>query len=301
LDETLFKILKKIYYKKQYVKDEKGYQIRIETGDEFDCDTKTTQYSTANLTQAELSYLQKNGYPFNQIIHATHDDTIKKLKEIIKHPNVSLENLTAAYISGFYSYPRGRQPIISYLFASAVPVHSFVNRHNQAVCEICAVNKEFWLEAGNEIFRNYWGYSWNEIRNDFYLDLDEFSQLPPRLPTQEDLRIFWSVIDLIGNAPADETVGKLEQRISKAKLIPNCEKYRLRGQLIALSELGVMPNRFVKPLYDGFTDFETQCEISRKAPGNPRSDVVLPLSGWRGEYGICKERLNEVFGAFRTE
>jgi len=106
------------------------------------------------------------------------------------------------------------------------------------------------------------------------------------------------VVDLIRNAPADETVGKLEQRIAKSKLIPSCEKYRLRGQLMALAELGIMPNRFIKPLYDEFTTFDTRCEVSRNAISNPRSDIILPLSGWRGEYGICEERFNKVFGEF---
>jgi len=300
LDETLFKILKKVYGKKRYIKNENGYQVPIETGDKYDCGTGTTQYSTENLTQAELSYLQESGYPLNEVVHVTHDETIKKLKEILKHPNISFKNLTAAYIAGFCSFPRGRQPIISYLFAAAVPVHSFVKWGNSSACGMCAIDKESWLETGTEIFREYLGYSWNEIPKRFYLDLEEFSQLPPKVPTSEDLHIFCAVIDLIRNAPADETVGKLEQRITKAKLIPKCEKYRLRGQLMALAELGVMPNRFIKPLYDEFTDFETVCTLDRKIPGSPRSDVVLPLSGWRGELGICEERYNEVFGEYRA-
>lgn len=295
MDEQLFKILKKVYYKKKYMKDEKEYQTIVETGDIYDGRTETTNYSTDNLSPKELLYLTKSNYPLNEITQGSHDETIHKLKEIIKHPNLSLDNLLSAYIAGFGSFPRGRQPILSYLFAKAVPIHLFCNSHEGAVCEVCSLHKDFWLEKGKEIFRNYWGYSWNEKISAFYLDLVEFSELNPIVPTEEDLHIFCAVIDLIRNAPKGETVGKLEQRIIKSKTIPHCEKYRLRGQLIALAELGVMPNPYIPPLFDRFTDFITQCDISRKIPGSSRSDVVLPLAGWHGDNGICEKRFYELF------
>lgn len=291
MDEQLLKILKKVYYKKKYIKDEKGYQTAVATGDLYDCKTRTTMYSTGNLSSKELLCLTKCGYPFNEITQGSHDETIHKLKEIIKHPNLSLDNLLSAYIAGFGSFPRGRQPILSYLFARAVPVHTFCNSHEGAVCEVCSLQKEFWLEKGKELFRNYWGYSWNERIAAFYLDLEEFSQLNPVVPTKDDLHIFYTVIDFIRNAPKDETVGKLEQRIKRSNIIPHCEKYRLQGQLISLAELGVIPNPFIPPLFDKFTDFMTQCDIGRKIPGSSRSDVVLPLAGWHGENGTGQRYL----------
>lgn len=298
LDEKLFRILKKVYYKKKYIKDEKGYKVRVETGDRFDLETSTMHYSTENLSPSERTYLQSSGYPVNETIHDTHDGNIKKLKEILTHPNLSLHNLLSAYIAGFGSFPRGRQPIISYLFARAVPLHNFCNSQGGEICEICGMKKEFWLEKGNEIFRNYWGYSWNEGVEDFYLDLEEFLELPPQHETDEDLRIFFSVIDMIRNALEEETPGKLEQRIKKSKRIPGCETYRLRGQLMALAELGVMYNPVIKPLFDGFTKHDIRCGLGRKLPGSSRSDIVLPLGGWRGKYGICEERFCELFGEF---
>ena len=298
MDEKLYKILKKVYCKVRYVKDESGRQVRVETGDEFDCVTRTVQYSTDNLSQQELFYLQESGYPTNEIVHDTHDSAIEKLKKILQHENISLQNLIAAYICGFFSFPRGRQPIISYLFATAVSYHTYTNAYNNHICETCGMEDEFWVERGNEIFGRYAGQAWNERRRTFYVDLEEFSRLSPKAPTQEDLRIFFAVIDLIRTSSSDETVSKLEKRILKAKLIPHCNKYVLRGMLMTLAELGVMPNRFIKPLYDGFTEFNKMCEIDRKVPGSARSDIVLPLSGWRGECGICEERFSEIFGEF---
>ena len=136
MDEQLFKTLEKVYYKKRYIKDKKGCKTVIETGDIYDSETATTRYSTANLFPEELLCLTKSDYPLNEITHGLHDETIRKLKEILKHPNLSLNNLLSAYIAGFGSFPRGRQPILSYLFARAVPVHSFCNSHEGSVCEI---------------------------------------------------------------------------------------------------------------------------------------------------------------------
>lgn len=299
LDEKLFKILKKTYYKKRYIKNEAGYQVEVETGDVYDTKTRTYQFSTDILSPTEILYLQQSGYMVNEITYDTHDHNVLQLKEVIKHPNLSLPNLLSAYVAGYGSFPRGRQPILSYLFARAVPKHSFSHGENASdSCQICAMKKEFWLQKGEEIFRNYWGYSWTEFPSTYFIDLAEFSRLPPITPTKEDIHIFLDVIEIIRQAPAGETPGKLEQRIIKSKKAPNCEKYRLRGQLLTLAELGVLPNFYIKPLFDGFTDIMTYCDICVNAPGSNRSDIILPLSGWRGEYGIKEDRFQELFGSF---
>lgn len=55
MNDKLFKILKKVYFKKKYIKDEKGYLHEIDCGDKFDCSTKTTCYSTNNLKADEYT------------------------------------------------------------------------------------------------------------------------------------------------------------------------------------------------------------------------------------------------------
>ena len=106
------------------------------------------------------------------------------------------------------------------------------------------------------------------------------------------------MITLIRNAPAGETPGKLEERVRKSKIIPGYEKYRFRGQLMALADLGVMPNDYLKPLYDGFTSFRECCELKTPFKGSIRSDVIPPLGYWRGDNPINEERLNELFGKY---
>lgn len=54
--------------------------------------------------------------------------------------------------------------------------------------------------------------------------------------------------------------------------------------------------RLLEDALNQFTSAVARWEIERKVPGSPRSDVVLPLAGWRGENGICEERFHELFG-----
>lgn len=297
MDSKLFHILKKVYCKKKYEKDENGHQHIIKNGDIFDCDTKTTTYALDNLSHEELDYLISNVYPVNEIVSYSHDECVHEYKEILCHTNLTLEDFLSAYVCGFSSFPRGRQPILSYLFAKAVPQHTFTpTEKGGTVCAICSMPKQIYIQKGEEIFREYCGVSWNELWGKYLVGLQEFSELQPLIPTTEDIQIFRAVIDCIRNAPVGETPGKLEQRIKKAKIIHKYEKYKFRGQLITLAELGILPNPYIKPLYDGFLSFEQKCLIGHKVPGSARSDIVLPLSGWRGDNPINEDRLYDLFG-----
>ncbi|CAD6366883.1 hypothetical protein [Shewanella putrefaciens] len=292
MDKGLFKILKKVYFKKAYIKDENGYMQRIDNGDKFDSESGTTHYSYDGLSSAEILTIEQSGYPVNEIVKYSHDECISAYKTLLEHPHLSIENVLSAYICGFSSFPRGRQPILSYLFAQAVPQHTM---HAEGdVCPVCSIRRNVWIEKGYKIFSCYAGNVWNERWCGNLVELAEFMTIPPCTPTPEDISIFKALIEMIRHAPQDETPGKLEQRIKKAKIIPHYEKYHVRGQLMVLAELGVMPNPYVKPLYDDFTHFADICSV--KYPGSTRSDIILPLAGWRGEKSINETRLQALFG-----
>ncbi|MCE8569019.1 hypothetical protein K0F19_20615, partial [Bacteroides fragilis] len=99
------------------------------------------------------------GYPVNEVVHLTHDQCIEKYKFVLQNENISLRSCLSTFVCGFGSFPRGRQPILSYLFARAVPIHNFVG---DVCCPICSIKVNNWLQRGEEIFRLYYGYAWNE-------------------------------------------------------------------------------------------------------------------------------------------
>ena len=74
----------------------------------------------------------------------------------------------------------------------------------------------------------------------------------------------------------------------------------LRGKTVPKKELlvQIMPNDYLKPLYDGFTSFKERCEIKTPFKGSERSDVMPPLEYWRGDNPINEERLNVLFGRY---
>ncbi|MDT3318407.1 hypothetical protein Q4Q52_01325 [Shewanella sp. SP1S2-4] len=275
MDKGLFKALKKVYYKKSYRKDEHGYQQRIDNGDVFDVDTGTNIYSYQGLSDTEIALIEQSGYPVNNRVKLSHDEAVLAYKKLLLEPNLSLENLLAAYLCGFSSFPRGRQPILSYLFAKALPEHSMATAND--ICPVCSIKRVNWIEQGQKIFSCYAGSVWNERWAHNLIELQEFCTLSPCKPNAEDVAIFSSLIEAIRQAPLDETPGKLEQRVKKAKIIPNFNKYSFRGQLMVLAELGIMPNSYVEPLYEAFTPFEEICNI--KYPGSIRSDIILPACG----------------------
>ncbi len=45
-----------------------------------------------------------------------------------------------------------------------------------------------------------------------------------------------------------------------------------------------------------FVSFQQRCQISHDISGSARSDLVMPLSGWRGDDPIDEDRLNLLFG-----
>lgn len=293
VNDKLLKILKKVYHKKRYEKDEKGYYREIDHGDVWDNERAVYIFSTDNLKDEEKTYLEESSYPLNEIEHFTHDEVIDEFKKLIKNSNVTMDKALQAYVAGMKSFPRGRQPILSYLYANQCKNHSYLG--NTEYCEKCSIKKEKYLNVGEVLFSHYYGGSWNEGIELMLIELREFSQLEVPTPTEEDIVVFRKLIDVIRNAPQGETPGKLEQRIKLEKVFPKFSKYSIRGQLLSLAELGIMPNDFYPPMVDRLVDTVERTKFYEKAKGSPRSDIILPLAAWRGEYEIDEERLEKYF------
>ncbi|MFF4291927.1 hypothetical protein ACFY0R_42675, partial [Streptomyces sp. NPDC001633] len=93
------------------------------------------------------------------------------------------------------------------------------------------------------------------------------------------------------------TPGQLEKSIARARLLPRTDKYQRYGILIALAELGVLPNTLLPPSIDRFVS-RTECQAAyRRVRGAPRSDITLPLAAWRG--GLDTARVARLANAGR--
>ena len=66
---------------------------------------------------------------------------------------------------------------------------------------------------------------------------------------------------------------------------PTTDKYQRHGVLIGLAEFGVLPSPALLPMRDRFVSATEPHAAARTLRGAPRSDITLPLAGWRGGVG----------------
>jgi hypothetical protein len=113
--------------------------------------------------------------------------------------------------------------------------------------------------------------------------------------TESDHQKLVELLSFIAEAEKDETPGQLEKRIAKHKVLPNTDKYQRYGILQTLAACGILPNDYFEPAYDKFSTQKELWEISKKMKGSSRSDVILPLAGWRGVNKVNLKKYKEIF------
>ena len=132
--------------------------------------------------------------------------------------------------------------------------------------------------------------------NEFYNSkLKRFEHKIPKNITQSDQKMMQELLEIIAAADEKETPGKLEKRLASIKILKNSDKYKRYGILQTLAECGILPNKYISPKYEAFTTEKDLWKASEKLPTSDRSDIVLPLAGWKGENGVDFKRYNEIF------
>lgn len=121
------------------------------------------------------------------------------------------------------------------------------------------------------------GHSWNEIPKDFLLELLEIYSVQKLEISKDHIKRFINLLTEIDNAPSDETPGQLEKRLAKSNILPKTYKYKRYGILQTLAVIGVLP---------------TRAENDHQPA---RSDIVLPLAGWSGKFGVDFDKAKHVF------
>jgi hypothetical protein len=115
------------------------------------------------------------------------------------------------------------------------------------------------------------------------------------VPTSADRAVLVDLLALIAAQPNGTTPGQLERAVGRAKLLPRTDKYQRYGILIGLAEFGILPSPVLAPSYDRFVPIAEQHAAYRKLRGAPRSDITVPLAGWRG--GLDQTRANRLLAA----
>lgn len=278
MKENIAKILKKIYeqdadYKKKL--DRWEYKI-----------PKT-------LTEIESEQLKALNLLPNQFETFEHDTTLQRLIGLKNEKKLSLAFVTALFLKGITGENvRGRQTLMSFIYLKHLPEHEFQGNES---CEICGLPKKETLDKTEELYSYYSGHSWNELPLHFLIELEEALKFDQPEITGSDHQKLVELLSFIAEAENDETPGQLEKRIAKHKMLPKTDKYQRYGILQTLAECGILPNDYFEPAYDKFSTQQELWETSKKIKGSSRSDVILPLAGWRGINKVNFKRYKEIF------
>ena len=222
-----------------------------------------------------------------------HDEALNRFFSIRKNPILTEDFAKAMFYKGITGeFIRGRQTLMSYIYLKNLPEHKFTGKD---ICEICGLPKNKEIDKKDVLSTYYLGHSWNELPLHYLIELEEIINIEKPTITKEDIKILNNLIDFINLAEKNETPGQLEKRISTNKMLKKTDKYKRYGILQTLAECGILPNNIIIPRYDKFVSLKERLEASKNIKTSIRSDIVLPLAGWKGEYGVNKKKYMEIF------
>ena len=155
--------------------------------------------------------------------------------------------------------------------------HDYTPSEKYSGCSICGLPENTTEDTTHNLFTYYLGHSWNEFPKHFVAELEDILQYPKPEITNTDKAYLTKLLLSINVADENETPGQLEKRIGKEKLLPKTDKYKRYGILQTLAILGILPSK----------------EELDKQPA--RSDIVLPLAGWKGKLGVDFEKAKKIF------
>lgn len=239
----------------------------------------------------ELAEAERLGWAPAQTISLSAADLIARA--IAAAARLEPDQVAAAFVAGVGGgHPRGRQILISYAWARHL---SGAPRTDSGLPD-CGLAERSEVNFSDQALRLALGYVWNELPANFLPDLEAAAAQGLPSPSADDEAVFRRLIQVIGSQAPDTTPGELEKNLARLKLIPKSDKYARYGMLQALAEVGVIPNPILDPSWDRHIPYSERIAAHQQVKGSPRSDIVLPLAGWRGAEGIDGARLQQVFG-----
>ncbi|MGW2181888.1 hypothetical protein ACWCXX_28090 [Streptomyces sp. NPDC001732] len=201
------------------------------------------------------------------------------------------DTVLAAFVAGLGSSPRGRQTVISYGWARFLGTAPR-DGHGVPDCGLGPVSE---VDVTGQLLRLALGWSWNELPEHYLPDLEAAAVQGLPRPQEEDRERLRALLDVIRSVPAGTRPGELEKEVARAKIVPGTDKYQRYGILIGLAETGVLPSPSLPPMWDRFVPTAERHAASRTLRGAPRSDITVPLAGWRG--GLDERRAARLLEA----
>ncbi len=264
----------------------------------YDGERQVSVYDTQTLSEKDQVLLSQSGWQANDIVSfSSHDDIITRLHSLKNNTALTRERCISAFIAGVGgSYLRGRSVLSAFHKLNTLPVHTYLEKLQYACCWVCGDhNTTKYINDSYFQYCLYYGNAYSSTALYAYLNLRHLLTTEPVTPTDQDNAIFRQLLDMLRNAPEDETPGQFEKRLKASKLIAG-DRYTLRGILQSLALTGVIPNQFMTLSLSRWTDFgdivitENQLKNTKG-----RSDMEMPWAGWKGNLRINDEKAAGYF------
>lgn len=264
----------------------------------YDGKRQVSVYDTQTLSEKDQVLLSQSGWQANDIVSfSSHDDIITRLHSLKNNTALTRERCISAFIAGVGgSYLRGRSVLSAFHKLNTLPVHTYLEKLQYACCWVCGDhNTTKYINDSYFQYCLYYGNAYSSTALYAYLNLRHLLTTEPVTPTDQDNAIFRQLLDMLRNAPEDETPGQFEKRLKASKLIAG-DRYTLRGILQSLALTGVIPNQFMTLSLSRWTDFgdivitENQLKNTKG-----RSDMEMPWAGWKGNLRINDEKAAGYF------
>lgn len=242
-------------------------------------------------TQEDLDQAAAAGFSVGQMQTFAHDDLVRRARQAAGR--LTEGDVTEAFVAGVGgSAVRGRQLLISFLWARQLTEHAYEGTH---VCHLCGLAATDSLDVTNRRLVTRHGSVWNEQPIGWALDVEDAVEPGVPAPIGEDREVLRNLLVTAAGMPGDATPSVLEKELAKARIVPRADKYARLGILEALAEAGVLPNGLLTPTYDRLPTRPEVWEASRRLRGSSRSDIVLPFGAWRGSDGVDWDRADRLF------
>ncbi|WP_046216514.1 hypothetical protein [Paenibacillus wulumuqiensis] len=287
MNPKLLKVLKKLYKHPNYT---------------YDADRRISLYRTDTLSSDEQELILQYHWEANALDTFTHDSIHKRLISLQTLPVLSWESAAAAFIAGVGgSFPRGISSLESYHRMIHAAAHPYEQADKFICCGVCgfSAHSAGWKNLSYLRYVLHLGNAYGSDSIGALVDLTELAEMmneQPVRPSAEDIAVFRSLLQVLDEAPANETPGQLEKRLTAMKLVKGTAGIR-RGILQSLATVGILPNVIVELYPDRWTNKEIimngELQLSNT---RGRSDMQMPWAGWQGELGLDHNKLQQIFG-----
>ena len=263
----------------------------------FDSFWSSLGWSENEISDETFQICKSQGYMFDPPSVISHDEYMKRIVDVVHR--IKPKDVAGAFLYSLSTRSLEYRSVLgSYWYAVAIPEHQFLNDKKYYCCPVCDWYR--WDEEDQKRHEglnvlNFERHKWGGVRHTCgqyaLFDLEQFLLLPKVIPTEEDIRLFRSILDCVTEMSPNKKVGEL-QKIITAKKILKSNKSEIQILLNILGICGILSSPDNPCYIDRFV------EINGRDPVESKNDYAYPTNRWHASDGINMDRLHIVFNGY---